>query len=267
MTLPTYFMFHGGGPWPFMNGPMRQAHATLEAALRDMPRQIGVKPRAVLMVSAHWEAAEFTVLSGAHPGMFYDYGGFPDHTYEVRYEAPGAPELAVRVQSLVTAAGLRCDANSERGFDHGVFAPMAVIYPEADVPVVQLSMKQSYDPRAHLALGGALAPLRDEGVLIIGSGSSFNNASLRGSQSLEASWGFDNWLASTLLDTPPAERRVRIANWTEAPSARLVHPHEDHLLPLMVALGAAGEDRAYQVYHEERFMRAIVVSSYRFDRA
>ena len=126
---------------------MRQAHASLEAALQDMPRQVGAKPRAVLMISAQWEAPEFRVMSGARPGTFHDDRGFAAHTGAVRYPAPGAPEVAARVQSLVTAAGMRCATNGERAFDHGVFAPMAVIYPEADGPMLQLSMKQGYDPQ------------------------------------------------------------------------------------------------------------------------
>src|SRR5664279_5412963 len=166
MRLPTYFISHGGGPWPFMSGPTRDMHAQLEAALRDMPRQLTAQPKAILLVSAHWEEDEFTVMGNAHPGMLYDYGGFPQQTYEVRYGAPGSPELAHRVQSLLQAADIRCEIDSERGFDHGMFAPMAVIYPEANVPVVQLSMKHRYDPHAHLALGRALAPLRLEEVLI-----------------------------------------------------------------------------------------------------
>jgi len=262
---PTYFISHGGGPWPYMSGPMRDAHTTLEAALRDMPKQLSSPPKAVLMISAHWEEPEFTVTGHPHPGMIYDYGGFPPNTYQVHYRAPGSPALARRVQVLAQAAGARCGIDAERGFDHGMFAPMVVIYPDADVPVVQLSMKQGYDPQAHIALGQALAPLRDEGVLIIGSGLSVHNMRLRGPAAQSSTKTFDTWLSQTLLDTPPEERERRLVHWADAPAARLAHPQEDHLLPLMVAVGAARDDRATRVYHEEEFMGGAVVSSFRFD--
>jgi aromatic ring-opening dioxygenase catalytic subunit (LigB family) len=264
--LPTYFISHGGGPWPYVDGPIRQAHAALEAALRDMPRQLGRSPKAVLMVSAHWEAPAFTVMGSAQPGMLYDYAGFPAHTYHVRYDAPGSPGIAHRVQALAQAAGRRCDIDTERGFDHGTFVPMGVIYPQAEVPVVQLSIKQGYDPREHLAMGRLLAPLRDEGVLIIGSGLSYHNMGLRGTSATEPSRNFDQWLADTLASSS-IERAKRLAQWSDAPSARVAHPREDHLLPLLVAAGAAGDDRATRVYHEEAFLGCAVVSSYRFTAA
>ena len=265
MTLPTYFISHGGGPWPFMSGPPRETHAVLEAALRDMPRQLGSLPQAVLMIASPWEEPDFTVMGNAHPGMIYDYSNFPPNTYEVHYKAPGSPELARRVQALAQAAGVACGLDAERGFDHGMFAPMAVIYPAADVPVVQLSMRHGYDPKAHLALGRALAPLRDEGVLIIGSGLSFHNLRVRGPAAKTTSKAFDDWLTETLLSSPPAERDSRLVHWAEAPGARDAHPREDHLLPLMVAVGAAHDDRATRVYHEDDFFGGAAVSSYRFD--
>src|SRR5512139_3286837 len=168
--LPTYFLSHGGGPWPYLNGPFREHYRQLEASLKETARELGGKPRAILVVSGHWEAAEFTVMANPHPGMIYDYSGFPEHTYAVQYSAPGSPELAGRVQGLLAAAGIAARLDETRGFDHGCFAPLAVMYPDADVPVVQLSLKAGYDPQAHLAAGRSLAPLRDEGVLILGSG-------------------------------------------------------------------------------------------------
>jgi aromatic ring-opening dioxygenase catalytic subunit (LigB family) len=266
MTLPTFFISHGGGPWPFMTGQMREMHSLLEAALRDMPRQLAAPPKAVLMVSAHWEEADFTVMGNPHPGMVYDYFGFPANTYQVRYPAPGSPELAQRVQALAEAVGLPCGMDRERGFDHGMFAPMSVIYPDADVPVVQLSLRSSYDPQAHMALGRALAPLRDEGVLIIGSGLSYHNLQqMRGGAAQPASKRFDDWLGTTLMTTAGAERADLLEHWADAPGARQSHPREDHLLPLMVAAGAAQDDRAVRVYHQEDFLGGAVVSSFRFD--
>jgi aromatic ring-opening dioxygenase catalytic subunit (LigB family) len=263
--LPVYFISHGGGPWSYMDDPSRAAYAQLEAALADMPRQIGVTPAAILMVSAHWEEAEFTLTAHPQPPMIYDYGGFPDFTYHIRYDAPGDPVLAVRVQRLIEAAGMPARLDRERGFDHGAFTPLHVMYPRADVPVIQLSLKQGLDPSIHLALGRAIAPLRDENVLIVGSGLSYHNLreffSPRG-------WGpareFDAWLNGALLGGSPADRDKLLIGWDSAPSARAAHPREEHLIPLMVAAGAAGDDRAELAYHEKDFVGGLTVSSYRF---
>ncbi|RYF68305.1 MAG: dioxygenase, partial [Comamonadaceae bacterium] len=149
--LPTYFISHGGGPWPWMKAQSGPSYARLEAALADMPRQIGGAPRAVLMVSAHWEEAAFTVMTHPRPPMLYDYGGFPAHTYSVRYDAPGSPEVAERVRTLIETAGLPVATDSSRGYDHGAFSPLAVMFPRADVPVLQLSLRHGLDPAEHLA--------------------------------------------------------------------------------------------------------------------
>ena len=163
--LPTYFLSHGGGPWAYIQDQMRAAHANLEASLRAMPEAINCTPKAILAVSGHWEEPGFTVMANAHPPMVYDYSGFPEHTYRVKYSAPGSPEVALRVQELLQKAGIESRADDTRGFDHGVFVPMFVAYPEAKVPILQLSIRADYDPVAHLAAGRALAPLRAEGVL------------------------------------------------------------------------------------------------------
>lgn len=262
--LPTYFLSHGGGPWPYLTGPFRERYRVLEASLQQTARELGARPRAILVVSGHWEAAEFTVMSSPNPGMVYDYSGFPAHTYAVRYAAPGSPVLADRVTRLFDAAGIAVRADDGRGFDHGCFAPLAVMYPDADVPVLQLSLKAGYDPEAHLAAGRALAPLRDEGVLIIGSGLSYHNLREFGPQAKEASEAFDAWLQQTLLHSPPATRLQRLLQWEQAPSARRAHPHEDHLIPLMVAVGAAENEVAACVYHEQGFFGGVTASSFRF---
>ena len=248
-----------------MDDPARAAYAKLEASLADMPRQVGATPDAVLMVSAHWEEAEFTLTSSTRPPMVYDYYGFPDHTYQIHYDAPGDPALAARAKSLIEAAGHPARLDPERGFDHGAFTPLKVIYPQADVPVVQLSLKAGLDPEIHLALGRAIAPLRDENVLIIGSGLSYHNLrqffSPRG-------WGpsreFDGWLGGVLLGGSPIDRDKLLAAWEAAPAAREAHPREEHLIPLMVAAGAAGDDPAERTYHETDFLGGLTVSSYRF---
>ena len=263
LRLPTYFISHGGGPWPWMEDS-RPLFAALADSLVQITREIGMRPKAVLSVSGHWEEASFTAMANPKPPMVYDYYGFPAHTYSVQYPAPGAPEVAHRIDSLLSGAGLPTAIDPTRGFDHGTFSPLAVMYPEADVPVLQLSLHHSYDPALHLAAGRALAPLRDEGVLILGSGLSFHNLRLRGPGALEPSRAFDGWLHDTLERLPPAERSARLLEWAKAPAARIAHPAEDHLLPLMVAVGAAEQEPASTLYHEADVFGGWTVSSFRF---
>jgi len=266
-SFPTYFISHGGGPWPWMKKEMGPTYNKLEASLADMPRQIGRTPRAILMVSAHWEAPAFTVMSNPKPSMIYDYGGFPAHTYQVHYDAPGAPDVALRVQALIEAAGLPAQVDAERGFDHGTFSPMAAIYPKADVPVLQLSLRNGLDPAEHMALGRALAPLRHEGVLIIGSGLSYHNLRNFGPQARDVSTAFDDWLHQTVVQAAPQQRIDGLLAWESAPAARIAHPREEHLIPLMVAVGASGDEAGQRIYHEDAFMGGIAVSSFRFGAA
>jgi aromatic ring-opening dioxygenase catalytic subunit (LigB family) len=262
--LPTYFVSHGGGPWPWMKAQYGQAYAQLEASLVDIKRQIGQRLTAVLVVSSHWETDGFMVSSSSAPGMIYDYGGFPPHTYQIQYPAPGDPLLAARVAALLSTAGLPAGLDAERGFDHGSFSMLAPIYPDADMPVVQLSIRHGYDPAVHLAAGRALAPLRDEGVLIVGSGLSYHNLRQFGPGGAQASHAFDAWLQHVLLELSPAERERAMLGWTDAPYARVAHPREDHLVPLWVALGAADAEKAACVYHEDAFFGSLTVSSFRF---
>ncbi len=263
-TFPAFYLAHGGGPWPWMIGPRHDAHAQLAASLRALPGLLPASPKAVLMVTAHWEAPEFTLGSHPNPGMLYDYTGFPPNTYEVLYPAPGNPALATRVQTLLQGAGISAALDGERGFDHGTFVPMAVAWPGAEIPVVQMSLKAGLDPQQHLAAGRALAPLRSEGVLIIGSGLSFHNLRLFNEAAMEPSAAFDAWLGDSLIGTDAAARAAALNQWEAAPSARLIHPRAEHLLPLMVVAGAAGDDPAVRCYHEERFMGVATVSSFLF---
>jgi len=264
MKLPSYFISHGGGPWPYMEQEFGNSYAQLRAALQDMPNQIGVTPKAILIISAHWEEPEFTVMSNPAPGMIYDYSGFPAHTYQISYPAPGSPELARQVQELLLTAGLAARSDEQRGFDHGTYSALFPIYPDADVPVVQLSLKKQLDPVAHFALGRALAPLREQGILIVGSGLSYHNLRKFGPTGQAASAAFDHWLQNTLLHTDPAQRTAQLNAWSDAPMAREAHPREEHLLPLMVALGAAEQEAATCVYHEKSFFGYLTVSSFRF---
>jgi len=260
--LPTYFISHGGGPWPWMP-EWKGMMSILAASLAKMPMEIGETPRAVLMISGHWEQADFAVMSSPSPGMVYDYSGFPAHTYQIRYAAPGSPAVAKRAAELLAAAGLPTHLDDQRGFDHGVFAPMQVMYPQADVPLLQVSIRDNYDPAQHIALGRALAPLRDEGVLIVGSGLSYHNLRLFGAGGREPSAAFDAWLDRTLRSDPMA-RTAELLQWEKAPFARVCHPKEDHLIPLLAAVGAAESEKAIRVYHEDNMFGGVTASSYCF---
>ncbi len=266
-ALPTFFISHGGGPWPWMEEQMHGRYDRLKAALQQMPQLAGVAPKAVLMVSAHWEEPDFTVMAHPNPPMIYDYYGFPDYTYRIQYAAPGAPQLARQVHGLLEDAGIPARLDPLRGFDHGMYAPMAVIYPGADVPTLQLSLKRGLDPLAHLSAGRALAPLRQEGVLIVGSGLSYHNLRVFGPAGKDASAAFDAWLERALMATTPEQRTAALTSWENAPAARQAHPREEHLLPLMVAVGAAEGELATRVYHEDNFSGGITVSSFMFGGA
>ena len=264
--FPTFYLTHGGGPWPYMTGEARRSHGRLEESLRSLPRELPGKPQAILVVSAHWEDSGFAVMSGAAPTTIHDYGSFPEELYRIRYAAAGAPRLAQRAHSLIQQASLPTRLDGERGFDHGTYSILAVTHPEADVPVFQVSIRADYDPEAHLQLGRALSPLRDEGILIIGSGSSYHDLrrffTPRGRN--EESAKFDTWLRETLVESPPARRSERLLEWARAPAARQAHPREDHLMPLHVVAGAAQGEPGRIVYREEDFLGTITLSSYRF---
>ena len=250
--MPTLYLAHGGGPCFFMDWTMGPANTWDRTAawLRSVDGGLPQKPRALLVVSAHWEEEVPTVLGSAAPSLYYDYYGFPKHTYELTWPAPGSPDLAARVGQLLASAGIENGKDDTRGFDHGVFIPLKVAYPDAQIPTVQLSLKAGLDPATHLAIGRALAPLRDEGVLIVGSGMSYHN--MRGFMSpagREHSEAFDAWLTDASTRAP-ADRDAALAKWSQAPSARASHPREEHLLPLMVCAGAAGEDLGARVFDD-----------------
>jgi aromatic ring-opening dioxygenase catalytic subunit (LigB family) len=242
---------------------MRQRFAVTAAELAKLPATLPAKPKAILMITGHWEAPQFTVSTSEHPTMEYDYFGFPEHTYHLQYPAPGSPELAKRVRDLLRASSIECAEDPERGLDHGVFVPMMLMYPEANIPVVLLSMKSDYDPLEHIKLGEALAPLRDEGILIIGSGLTYHN--MRGfgqPASFAPSIQFEQYLYDAISNNDPQQRNLTLIDWEQAASARLVHPREDHLIPLMVAAGAAGASIGQRIFTDTVF--EVVMASYRF---
>jgi aromatic ring-opening dioxygenase catalytic subunit (LigB family) len=264
--LPTFYLSHGGGPWPYMNEEARRPYARLEESLRELPGQLPRRPEAILVVSGHWEERDFAVMSAAAPPMVYDYGGFPEELYQIHYAAPGSPRLAQRVHSLIQQANLPAQLNAGRGFDHGTYSILAVTHPQADIPVFQVSLRSDLDPATHLRLGRALAPLRDEGVLIIGSGSSYHNLRRFFGPRVrrEDAAQFDGWLRQTLIESSPEQRSERLLQWERAPAAREAHPREEHLIPLHVVVGAAEEEPGRLVYGQDDFLGTIALSSYRF---
>lgn len=262
---PTLFVPHGAGPCFFMDWSPPHTWDAMAAFLRGVAGTLPQPPRAILTVSAHWLEPAFAVTGARQPGLIYDYYGFPLHTYELRYSAPGDPALAARVAGLLGAAGLPCDQDALRGFDHGTFIPLKLMFPTADIPVVQLSLRRDLDPQAHFDAGRALAPLRGEGVLIVGSGMSFHNMRGYGDPRFgPLSDEFDCWLSAT-VEAAPAERAARLAHWEAAPAARLCHPPraEEHLLPLMVVAGAAAEGHGRRVFSDR--VLETTLSAFRFD--
>jgi aromatic ring-opening dioxygenase catalytic subunit (LigB family) len=264
--MPVVFISHGGGPcfWiPAPPGFDPELTTRLAAYFGGIIPNLPARPKAILVVTAHWEAEQTSFAVNPHPGMLYDYYGFPKYTYELKFPAPGAPALAARATALLAKAGITAAADAARGYDHGVFVPLLKILPDADIPVLEMSILADYDPARHIALGAALAPLRDEGVLIIGSGLSYHNlrkffSASGGAQA--AAW--DNWLTAAATQTDPDARNAALINWAQAPFAREAHPQEDHLLPLMVAAGAAGRDAGRRVYAD--VMGDKPVSGYAF---
>ena len=260
--LPTLFLSHGGGPWPWVDG-MKDLFTRSAQAFAAIPGTLPEAPKAVLMITGHWEAPGFAVSTGEHPPMDYDYSGFPPHTYTLQYPAPGDPALAARVMALMQAQGLPCTGDPTRGYDHGTFVPLHFMFPQANVPVVLLSLKQGYNVADHLRAGQAIAPLRDEGVLIVGSGLTFHN--MRGfghPSSTPVAQAFEQYLHDTITQPSATLRHQSLMNWTQAPGARQAHPREDHLLPLMVAVGAAGDDPGERFLLEHAL--EVDMGSYRF---
>ncbi|MFH1985445.1 MAG: class III extradiol ring-cleavage dioxygenase [Pseudomonadota bacterium] len=241
---------HGGGPLPILEDA---SHRAMVDFMRRLPSQLR-PPDAILVVSAHWEESAATLLGAHKPPMFYDYYGFADEAYKVTYPAPGSPDLSNRIIKLLRKQNLPSNIDPERGFDHGLFIPLKLMYPQAEIPSLQLSLIRGLDPAAHIALGKALRELMCENILVIGSGFSFHNMrafSFDGSSTPDsANDAFQNWLIETC--TGPmrhSEREHRLVDWEKAPSARYCHPREEHLLPLHVCLGMA--DKPAQVVFDD----------------
>ena len=256
------YLAHGGGPLPILGDA---GHTEMVAFLKDIPTRLG-EPSAILMISAHWEETQATITSASQPELIYDYYGFPPESYEIQYPAPGDPQLAQEVFELLQEAGIPARLDEQRGFDHGMFVPLKLMYPEAQIPCVQLSLLKGLDPEKHIALGKALSTLRQKNVLVVGSGMSFHN--LRAFFSPEIirrheDEDFDRWLVETCSEQElsPDERQERLIEWEKAPFARLCHPREEHLLPLHVCYGmACAETPAAEVVFNQKIMNKKVTA-------
>ena len=258
---PSLYIPHGGGPCFFMEWP-GDPHLwdNMAAMLRSIPGRLPRKPDAILVITAHWEEAVFTFTGAPQPRLEYDYYGFPAHTYELTYKAPGAPQLAQQAARLLTDAGIAATVDHQAPWDHGVFIPLKVAFPEEDIPVLAMSLKSGLDPADHLAAGQALQSLRQQNVLIIGSGLSYHNlraffnpASQADNDAAEA---FDDWLMHA-VGQPDTDRQALLQQWSQAPGARRVHPREEHLLPLMVVAGAGSDSPGHVFYREDILGKAV----------
>jgi len=236
------FISHGGGPLPLLGDP---GHQEMVEHLNYLA-QIIQRPKEILVISAHWESNTFTITSGAKPDIIYDYYGFPNESYQLQYPVSGSPDLASQVHSAIKNQALPATLDADRGFDHGLWVPLTLMYPNADIPCVQLSLHESLDPKLHWQLGKALQDLNRPDRLILGSGFSFHNMkgffeqpSTKAMQ--DANSSFETWLTETLLTKPlnAEEQQSRLFDWSSAPGARMSHPREEHLIPLHVCFGAA----------------------------
>lgn len=253
---------HGGGPMPLLGEPN---HRSLVSFLSDFPKSIP-KPSAIVVISAHWEARQPTVTSGALPELIYDYFGFPKEAYDIKYPAPGAPDLAEKIYQLLKSEGFDAQKDEHRGFDHGMFVPLKLMYPSADIPCVQLSLVKGLDPEQHLRIGKALSHLRDKNILILGSGMSFHNQqAFMSSNDLTTSKSdaFAEWLLDTLIESEltDEERNNRLMHWDQAPHALFSHPREEHLIPLHVCFGAAmAREQKAKVVFDDMLMKKRIFS-------
>lgn len=260
--LPVFFIPHGGGPCFFMDWTPAGVWDGMASYLENFAADLDGQISSVLVISAHWEEDPLRITAGSAPDLIYDYYGFPAHTYDLKWPAPGNPALAKSLADRLAQGGVPAILDPDRGFDHGVFIPFLLAFPDASLPTVQLSLSASLSPALHYQIGELIAPLRDEGVLIVGSGMSFHDVgALMGRKSVAGAAAFDDWLGSAMA-SQPERRKHELLNWDKAPAARLSHPREEHLLPLLVAAGSAGSDIGQRDYHET--VLGADISAFRF---
>lgn len=243
MRYPTLFVNHGGGPLPLLGRQPELARHMKETVQKWLP---ATRPSAIIVLSAHWESNPIGITSSPNPSMYYDYSGFPSETYTYQYPAPGHPSLARKIKELFDRQDIPSELDAKRGFDHGVFVPLMLMYADADIPVVAVSLDASLSVERNMAVGSALEPLRDEGILILGSGYTFHNMQAffhPSDHTYKQSRLFNSWLQDALAPAQKVGKVLpRLAKWKEAPGALVCHPREEHLLPLFMTAAAAGPD-------------------------
>jgi len=260
--LPTFFLPHGGGPCFFMDWNPKGAWDGMAQYLVSFADEVRDDIKAIIVISAHWEENIVTVTGNPNPDLIFDYQGFPPHTYDLKWPAKGERDLANQVSSTLIKGGIECRVDEDRGYDHGVFVPLLLAFPKADIPTIQISLCSNLSPETHLKIGRLLKPLRDEGVLIIGSGMSYHDVgALMGRKEVMGSDEFDSWLSETILMSSE-KREERLLDWSNAPSARLCHPREEHLMPLHVVVGAATDGKSIIDYNET--VLGAKISAYQF---
>jgi aromatic ring-opening dioxygenase catalytic subunit (LigB family) len=261
--LPTFFIPHGGGPCFFMDWNPERVWDGMAQYLSSFADEVRDDIKAMIVISAHWEEDTVKVTGNPNPALIYDYYGFPPHTYDLKWPAEGNEGLANLVSATLNNGGIECEVDKERGFDHGVFIPLLLTFPEAHIPTIQISLNSNLSPETHLQIGRLLKPLRDESVLIIGSGMSYHDVgALMGRKEAAGSDEFDHWLSDSIL-LPSEKREERLLNWSNAPSARLCHPREEHLMPLHVVVGAATGGKGKIDYNET--VLGAKISAYQFN--
>lgn len=272
MKFPAVFVNHGAGPLPLMGKQPAIAAHLKDVRQNWLPRE---KPTAIVMLSGHWEGNPIKISSSKAPPMYFDYNGFPSEAYTYRYPAPGSPALAEKIQNLLGTYGMDSVMDDKRGFDHGVFVALMLMFPEANIPVVMVSMHSSLSVEKNIQLGKALAPLRDDNILIVGSGSTFHNMAAGfhpTSDYFAAGHSFNEWLKEAIT-TKNDETSVldKLQDWSEAPGARICHPREDHFVPLIIVAAVAGGSPGKLIFDHgsDKNMGGgfadLEVSSYLFD--
>jgi len=251
VPAPILYFPHGGGPLPLLGD---EGHAAMVCFLQDITPQLGT-PETILVISAHWEELNPMATTGKQPAMIYDYAGFPPESYQITYPAPGNPDFAERIVNRIKTSGQTAWRHSQRGFDHGLYVPLKIMFPLAEIPCVQLSLMGNLDAESHLNLGKTLSAIRQENIVVLGSGFSFHYMrallSPNDSGTDPRNDGFQAWLIETCAtDMAESKRQLRLKEWDTTPAARYCHPREEHLLPLHVCYGMA-QSKAEKVFDDK----------------
>lgn len=259
--FPTIYLFHGGGPFPLTQDPSQYS---VRKFLQELPKKIP-RPITIILISAHWESSQIRILNKKEPNLFFDYYGFPKDLYNFKYPTKNNLGVVKKIRELFEKENIAYKLDDSRDYDHGVFVPLLLMYPDANIPVVQISLVKGLDPATHFRIGEILAPLREEGILILGSGSSFHGffLNLKKEDLKKHSEIFDKALddVCTNLKYSNEERKIKLLEWAKLPSAKYAHPREEHLIPLMVNLGAAdgrAGERIYEDYYDDFKMGAYL---------